>query len=85
MKPYKVKTKGKVYWHAWRGGPRIADPSTPEGAEQLCQLSADNAKPYVNTIGNIVAALKVFTSTICAERRCAGGIRRDGQLPTLRP
>lgn len=52
------KKSGKTYFYAWRGGPRIADPSTPEGAEQLRQLTDDRAKPYVQNIGHIVAAFR---------------------------
>ena len=56
MKPHKVKVSGRIYWYAWRGGPRIADPSTPEGAEQLKQALDQLHAPYVQTIGDIVRA-----------------------------
>jgi integrase len=56
MKPHRVKSAGRIYWYAWRGGPRIADPSTPEGAAQLKQAIDQLNAPYVQTIGDIVRA-----------------------------
>lgn len=35
---HRVRSRGRVYYYAWRGGPRInADPDTPEFAEQYAK------------------------------------------------
>ena len=34
---FKVKAKGRVYYYAWRGGPRLTgEPGSPEFVSSLC-------------------------------------------------
>jgi integrase len=54
--PYRVRSKGKEYWYAWRGGPRLfATPGTPAFLQELSEVVASRHRPDASTISGLIA------------------------------
>ena len=52
---HKVKSKGRIYWYAWRGGPRLAgEPGTPEFVASYNEAAASRTIPDHNRFASLV-------------------------------
>ncbi len=69
----KVTAKGRVYWYAWRGGPRlIGSPGSPEFVASYAQAYEARAKPNDKRIRGVVSlyrASPAFTRLAPSTRR----------------
>jgi integrase len=54
--PYRVRSKGKEYWYAWRNGPRIhSAPGTPGFVQELADAVATRNAPDGSKMAGLVA------------------------------
>lgn len=54
--PYKVRSKGKDYWYAWRNGPRLHNaPGTPAFLQELADAVASRNLPDTSKVSGLVA------------------------------
>jgi integrase len=54
--PYKVRSKGKDYWYAWRNGPRLhSAPGTPAFVQELADAIAARNLPDGSKLSGLVA------------------------------
>ncbi len=55
----KVTAKGRVYWYAWRGGPRLrGEPGSPEFISSHNQAIQDRSAPDKSRFRFVVTAYK---------------------------
>src|SRR5919112_1173953 len=54
-----VKSKGRTYHYAWRGGPRIrANPGTPDFIREYHEAHSERKKPLQNCLFTLIAEFK---------------------------
>lgn len=53
---HRVRSKGRIYWYAWRGGPRLQGlPGTPEFLNSYNEATANRASPAKDRFQSLVA------------------------------
>lgn len=83
-RPYKVTSKGRVYFYAWRGGPRLPDPAVDMAAFQMAFAAAlaDRAAPATpTTLADLCALYQ--NSPECAALAPSTRAIRLGRLATI--
>ena len=56
---HKLKIKGRTYYYAWRGGPRVhGDPGTPEFMASYNQAIEDRRTPELGRFKSVVVRYK---------------------------
>ncbi|RUU30398.1 site-specific integrase [Mesorhizobium sp. M6A.T.Ce.TU.016.01.1.1] len=71
---HRVTAKGRVYWYAWRGGPRLAGmPSTPEFLASYNEAIASRTTPDNNRFRSLITQYKASADY----RKLAESTRRN--------
>jgi hypothetical protein len=53
---YRVRSKGRDYWYAWRGGPRLHNqPGTPAFLQELADAAATRHAPDTSKMSGLIA------------------------------
>lgn len=69
----KVRSKGRTYWYAWRGGPRLSgEPGTPEFVASYAEAHQSRTRPNDKRVAGLVAmyrASPAFTRLAPSTRR----------------
>ena len=83
---FKVTAKGRVYWYAWRGGPRLrGEPGSAEFVASYNQAVEDRRAPDRSRFKSAVVSLQGERRTIRPSRRQldATGARGSIASPTI--
>jgi integrase len=71
---HRVKAKGRIYWYAWRGGPRLAgELGSPEFHTSYNQAIANRQSPHTGRFRSLVTLYKASAEY----RRLADSTRRN--------
>ncbi|APH73428.1 tyrosine-type recombinase/integrase [Aquibium oceanicum] len=56
---HRVRVKGRTYWYAWRGGPRLkGEPGTPEFVASYNEAVADHRAPDATRFRSVILAYR---------------------------
>ncbi len=59
---HRVRAKGKIYWYAWRGGPRLAgEPGTPEFIASYNEAIANRQSPDTSRFRSLISLYRAST------------------------
>lgn len=59
----KVKSKGRTYWYAWRGGPRLeGKPGSPEFISSYAEAHRSRVQPNEKRISGLVSAYRASSA-----------------------
>jgi integrase len=59
---HRVRAKGKIYWYAWRGGPRLTgEPGTPEFLASYNEAVANRHSPDASRFRSLISLYRAST------------------------